>query len=622
MASNPGFKEGEIPTADQWNAAFAVKLDEAALITPLTVSAPWSFDDTVVVTPQASDPTSPPDGTIWSTSTGFYGRVSGITIGPFAPIGGVYPTSVGPAMRFLRGQLIQTAVYDASTGTYGQILLANGKLEYASSLNAIGPAANGLNSTADGGLQFGTVIGRMPIPGPDGAKVADLSAYAQRYFKGVLLSQAALDANGFTTVWSQANGVAQASISPTLVEACDGGSYQYTISQDGLWGQLFQTPNGTGVSTRITNSGPNYNLNRSADGTFITYVRNGKTYWQTIPSDGTEHRLLPNTNLLMVGDSLSKYGGTGFGAAVGVIYPTRTKIDQGIGTQRTEHFAFRFGATNINGATILYNVTGGSIPASGPVNVTPDTVDLFYAWNTSLGSFHCLLAGVSGIISYNIGSGLQTFTRDTPGSIVAAGSPVTIQVTSGFAANLTCVGAPTFPGLHEMTTLLLVGYNDLHGFLPGSGGFVYSEPNALANIAAGVAMLSSKAKRVIVGLPPQSALQLTLATCGLIDALPGGPYGFTGQGIAANNTQTLNWLNAAVSLRAALVSTYEFTVDFMSIFKNAGHTVTYNIGGTDWDFITPLYNNGGVDPTHWEILDTSQALAASGYSTIINANGW
>jgi hypothetical protein len=89
--SSPGWGYGYVPTAAEWNAAFAAKQDylgtpacatggctmTGELITVLSSTAQSGFN-----VPPGAAPTSPNNGDLWSTSTGFYFQVNGATAGP------------------------------------------------------------------------------------------------------------------------------------------------------------------------------------------------------------------------------------------------------------------------------------------------------------------------------------------------------------------------------------------------------------------------------------------------------------------------------------------------------------------------------------------------------------
>ena len=95
--SNPGFYHGEVPTAAQWNAAFATKQDVLSY-TPLNIAGgvmtgelitnPSSLSSSGFNIPPGVAPTSPVNGDLWATSNGVYARVNGETVGPFGTGGG------------------------------------------------------------------------------------------------------------------------------------------------------------------------------------------------------------------------------------------------------------------------------------------------------------------------------------------------------------------------------------------------------------------------------------------------------------------------------------------------------------------------------------------------------
>lgn len=440
------------------------------------------------------------------------------------------------------------------------------------------------------------------------------------------------DPNNLSSFWITADGATHLTSSAGSSSAIyEEGAAGYQYSTDAL-GHISETNESTGITTQITTTGGNSGLRRGQGSNTIQYVRASIGLYQKSPTDNVEHLIFPSSNLFMGGDSLIKPGGTGLGAALAALYPSRATTNQASATQFSMHMAARLGATTINGVTLKYAVPSGSIPTSGGVTVTPDStasivVDLFFSWNFTLGSFFCTLGGVPGIISYDSGTGIQTFTRTNSGTAVSAASPLAIKVTSGFAQNLTGAGAPAMPGVLEQTSALLIGYNDVRAGTVSSGssgvtGYTsFNLTNTMGNIAQVDALLSSRVKRRIWGLMPQSALPLTAAQCTAIDGTTGGPFGFTGLGVSVNDTITKSFLDDAALLRAALVSTYPYTADFMAAFKSAGHTITWPILGTNYDFIRPDFNSSGSDGTHWTTAP-AQALAASVFQAVINANNW
>lgn len=93
MGSSPNLIFGQVPTAQQWNAAFAAKQDNLGY-TPLnragdsmlpgsnlTAAASTSLGAGFSILPGFA-PTNPQDGDIWTTLSGIFVQINGQTIGP------------------------------------------------------------------------------------------------------------------------------------------------------------------------------------------------------------------------------------------------------------------------------------------------------------------------------------------------------------------------------------------------------------------------------------------------------------------------------------------------------------------------------------------------------------
>lgn len=110
---------------------------------------------------------------------------------------------------------------------------------------------------------------------------------------------------------------------------------------------------------------------------------------------------------------------------------------EGKSAERVEHTAARIGSI-----PALLTVTGGGIPASGPVTVTASNMETMAALKTYTGT----LAGVPGTLSSTASA--MTFTRS------AAGSAVTVPANTPF---IPTVGT----GARNHVTLLNIGKNSL-----------------------------------------------------------------------------------------------------------------------------------------------------------------
>lgn len=109
---------GAVLTAAQWNSCFQAKENELGY-TPinkagdsmtglLTTVAPTTSTAGFRLNPGAA-PTAPTNGDLWMTSTGLYGQVNGVTVGPFAAAGASAFAATSPI----------TVSFPASVVTYG-----------------------------------------------------------------------------------------------------------------------------------------------------------------------------------------------------------------------------------------------------------------------------------------------------------------------------------------------------------------------------------------------------------------------------------------------------------------------------------------------------------------------
>jgi len=91
--SSPNWSRGKVPTAGEWNAAFAAKQDTLGYV-PLNVAGGVMTGRLITAPPGAATsglnlspgttPANPANGDIWVTSAGLFVRVSGVTIGPLS----------------------------------------------------------------------------------------------------------------------------------------------------------------------------------------------------------------------------------------------------------------------------------------------------------------------------------------------------------------------------------------------------------------------------------------------------------------------------------------------------------------------------------------------------------
>lgn len=145
---------------------------------------------------------------------------------------------------------------------------------------------------------------------------------------------------------------------------------------------------------------------------------NGKVPTSQLPasSGGTEV-----IQILQVGDSLTEnWGNSNNNIEIKDAYGAVNVVNIGKGGQTSPQISARQG-----GVPVLLTVTGGSIPASGSVDVTVST-NLFYT-NASSGTTTQAgtLAGVPGVLQRVKTSGVYTYTfiRDAAGAEVAVPNP-------------------------------------------------------------------------------------------------------------------------------------------------------------------------------------------------------
>lgn len=153
-----------------------------------------------------------------------------------------------------------------------------------------------------------------------------------------------------------------------------------------------------------------------------------------IRDDGTIYQAtaaptVPGPDIVCAGDSLTAGAG-----GSGTTYPSvlqglltaagrlGTVRNLGVGGEQSPDIAARYA-----GGTMLALPSGGSIPASGSVNMTitnddkAATTSFIVQANTGLNP--CTIAGITGTLVWNAGTSVYTFTRTTAGSAVAVTRP-------------------------------------------------------------------------------------------------------------------------------------------------------------------------------------------------------
>src|SRR5882757_5934337 len=112
--SSPNWTKGKVPTAGEWNAAFAGKQDALGYV-PLNVAGGVMTGRLITAPPGAATaglnlspgntPANPANGDLWATNNGLFARINGVTVGPLsgpsgasfnatAPLNLTFPNSV------------------------------------------------------------------------------------------------------------------------------------------------------------------------------------------------------------------------------------------------------------------------------------------------------------------------------------------------------------------------------------------------------------------------------------------------------------------------------------------------------------------------------------------------
>jgi hypothetical protein len=103
--SSPNWTKGKVPTAGEWNAAFAAKQDALGYV-PLNVAGGVLTGRLVTAPPDAATagfnlspgttPANPANGDMWATSNGLFARINGVTVGPLSGPSGASFNAIAP----------------------------------------------------------------------------------------------------------------------------------------------------------------------------------------------------------------------------------------------------------------------------------------------------------------------------------------------------------------------------------------------------------------------------------------------------------------------------------------------------------------------------------------------
>lgn len=145
--SSPGLVQGQVPTAGQWNSYFAAKQNVLGY-TPLNkagdvmlgrlVSTPSTALAAGFNVPPGTAPASPINGDMWSTTSGFFIRVNGVTIGPLAAATSGSFAATSPITVSFPASVVTYACPTCATTAGANIpTIAQGDLLYGSATNVL-----------------------------------------------------------------------------------------------------------------------------------------------------------------------------------------------------------------------------------------------------------------------------------------------------------------------------------------------------------------------------------------------------------------------------------------------------------------------------------------------------
>ncbi|MEW5810253.1 MAG: hypothetical protein AB1925_12445 [Actinomycetota bacterium] len=192
-------------------------------------------------------------------------------------------------------------------------------------------------------------------------------------------------------------------------------------------------PNAYGLMYAITDGGDRMPFYITADGTVVIQKLSSPGISGTAVADAVDI-MTSGPNIVCVGDSLTAgAGGSGTtypSVLAALVGNTRTVYNRGVGGETSWTIAARQAATPISAIPV-----GGSIPASGSVDLTLSTINgqtpapLLQGGATEFGNV--TFAGVQGAVT--LVSGTYKFTRTTAGSAVAFNEPRAIIPADGVA---------------------------------------------------------------------------------------------------------------------------------------------------------------------------------------------
>lgn len=238
--SSPGLVYGQVPTAAQWNSYFAAKQDVLGYI-PVNKAGDVMTGRLVTVAsttsaagfniPQGGVPSAPFNGDVWTTSSGMFVRINGVTVGPVSA--GALPGGTSGQVQTNNG----AGGFSGITGT--QLTALTGTVVVETGADTVSAP----NCNARYSLQ-GAALYTLTIPSASGFPLGcsfdivnddPMPTYTSRMFTGTISGTSMTTiGSGPTAVGHMLTGSAGAITAGTTVTACPGGvcggAGVYTIS--------------------------------------------------------------------------------------------------------------------------------------------------------------------------------------------------------------------------------------------------------------------------------------------------------------------------------------------------------------------------------------------------------
>lgn len=289
--TSPNWPFGYVPTAAEWSAVFAAKMDYAG--SPAITAAGGSltgkltFANSTTGTAGANcgvgaAPSSPVNGDIWCTTAGMFVQIAGSTVGPLGPgisstvtvpQGGTGVTTITSG-NVLIGQGASAITSYARAGTATTIATASGTLTngHCVSINATADFVDAGGTCTTGGASgvvAAATIGQLAIYTTNTTTVAGLTGCNSGYF----------GTNGGGTVSCQTS----------LLAALQASITQVGTIATGVW-------NGTAIAGQYGGTGvANTGLTITLAGNLVTAGANSLT----LTTIGATNVTLPTTGTLM-----------------------------------------------------------------------------------------------------------------------------------------------------------------------------------------------------------------------------------------------------------------------------------------------------------------------------------